>query len=768
MRRWTVTAAAAFLLIGCTSPLRFKGTPEGNQTAPNLDEAGSVHISVIAVTPWNEIKTKLRPNLQIDTKTLREQAIPVTFTVLDKYLEILRLQAALAPGTVKTTSISSTAVETGKDDIFKSSSTTTKAPGEPRATTVGESIAPGATAAGSVAGATAINSSLTARAMASFIQDVQALNAEVDAAAKRTGYVPYLMRIQVSVMPRRRHLGYDVYSNLSFFGYKGSFDPATGSALKRSATSGTPFIVPLLSSDSIETAQRSQSIEALKDVGIALDLIKGVGSAGIAAGSQRDRQQALQGLDVNSVLTMGRISDNTLRVRFGAAFDPGGGFAVHPRTNTISVLVFFPKDAQLSRVVSRNSWTHVLDGTVLEPGEQTYESRLQAIASQWTNLGLSINQLKAVDELALEGNYAAFEGEMDKTLAAFCRKPLDNTGTGARHDNCPADPKGAYQHALMTSGREGERERTYAYVWAHLLSVLPGGRFSTTVVDLPSLNAECPVGLQLAAYAEDDKGLAVVLGGGRELAGSELESAIHWAYMAVPPKPKTVELSTSAVSKQRSLRSTAAGIADIGKPVPTGFVTPLMATGVSVSEDRKTTTLAFASNGIEPLPNSAASTLQPVAVELHGCRPNKQIPIAIQGLSPLWNENSQLYLLGARIPKKEKNDTKDDAPDVVLSASATNLVLIKKMAKARIIVNLGEKPKTAFALRAVGADITAGATAENVTRRADGAYLVNASGTIDLTIDNLHANQSFDLELRPVDEKNKLGAPVRRLTFTAR
>ena len=774
MMRRTMAMTAAVLLLGCSS-LSFKTTPEGNQRAENLADAGSVHVAVLAVTPWDEIKSKLRPNLQIDHKTLREQSIPITFSMLDKYLDILRLQVALAPTTVKTSTSSTTVTETGKEDATKTQSTTATAPGEARSTSAGAALAAGAAPAATASAVSAINSSLTARAMASFVQDVQALNAEVDSAAKRTGYTPYLMRIQVSVMPRRRHLGYDVYSNLSFFGYSGSFDSASGDAGRRVSTNGTPFIVPLLSSDSIETAQRSQSIEALRDVGIALDLIKGFGSAGAAFGSQTDRQQALQGLDVNSVLTLGRLSDNTLRVRLGAAFDPGGGFAVHPRTNTISVLVFFPTQAHQSRIVSRNSWVHVIDGTSLDQTDESYDKRLQPIASQWRNLGMTVDRLKEIDELPLEGNYEDFEKQMDVTLQEYCKSRENPTLFADPRKVCVSAAKGGANttHRLFMAGKDSERERAYSYIWSHLLSILPGSRFSTTVVDLPTPNPQCPLGSQLAAYMEDEKGVSVALRGGAELAASKLQAAMHWAYLpALEAQPSPAAAARGGRAAVKGNVKGAVAAQRIAAMLPSSrSLSALMASDVSVSEDGKVATMAFSSSRIEPLPGADAARMTPVAVEIHGCKPNQQTSAQLPGFVPLWADGTkrQWYLLNARIPKKEKDDAADKGAGMTLSTSALSLVLDKKnSARTTVTVDLGEKPKTAFALTAVGAVIQAAAPADSVTRRKDGGYSVGASGPVDLTFINLLPNQSVDLELRPVDEKDKLGAPVKRLTLVAR
>lgn len=788
MKKISLCTLALSMLVGCSSGgLRFKDTPEGNQSVANVDEAGSVHVAIIAVTPWENIKAKLRPNLQIDEKDLRSQSIPVTFALLDKYLDILRLQAAIAPTTVKTTSTSTSTGETGKDSVNKSDTTTTTGPGEPRKTEVAPVLASGSAPSLTASGAGAINSSLTARAMASYVQDIQALNAEVDGAANRTGYEPYLVRVQVSVMPRRRHLGYDVYSNLSFFGYKGRFDSQTGEAVERESTKGTPFVVPLLSSDSVETAQRSQSLEALRDVGVALDLVKGFGSVGASANSQKDRQQALQGLDVNSVLTMGRLSDNTLRVRFGAAFDPGGGYSTHPRTNTISVLVFFPKNAELSRVVSRTSWMHVLDGTVLERSQQHYVDRLKPIEAQWNNLGLSIERLMAIDEFPLEGNYQGFTAEMDATLSTYC-KPSHGADAKSwkQPTNCTID-HGKVIHELNMPNRREEKERTYAYVWAHLLSVLPGSRFSSTVFDLPKVEPLCPVVSQLSAYVEDDKGITVALRGGRDLTNSNLRAAVHMNYTGVPNRPAAVaasrtsvieaHISPNSVSGKSTIRRDSESTAVQDAASRNVYAGALVASNAIVSDDRSSMTLSFATAGMEPTDGSKPTGIAPVAVEVAGCKVAKPAPLLPENfaLKRLFGEDSQFYILNAKIPKKanvdskEKPDAKDKATTVGLNATTNNLLLDKdSLATTTLTVDLGSDTKSQLALTAVGAVIKSALPAGSLTRRSDGSYLVKGSGPVDITLANVLSNQDVDIELRAIDEKNKLGPLVKKLTLNAR
>lgn len=754
MKRMAVVFTTMALLFGCSSLKQgFSDVPEGNQSVSSLEEAGSVHVAVLAITPWNDIKAKLRPNLQVDSKTLRDQAIPVTYSLLDKYLDILRIQAALAPTTVKTTSTSTTHSETGQDNTSTVDTTTARAPGTARTTSLPAALeAEGTVGTTTSPTITAINSSLTARAMASFTQDVQALNAEVDSAARRTGYDPYLVRIQISVMPRRRHLGYDVYSNLSFFSYEGKFDAETGAAEPRKPNMGTPFIVPLLSSDSVETAQRTQSIEVLRDVGVALDLIRGFGSAGIAAASQRDRQQALQGLDVNSVLTLGRLADNTMRVRLGAAFDPGGGYAVHPRTNTISVLVFFPKKAQQTRVVARSSWTHVVDGSILEHDQQGYDERLQPIAKQWEDLGLTVDRLKEIDEMPVEGNYEKFASKMDEIIQAYCqREPLPSD-----HKQCD---KATRTHVLRRSDNSAERERKYAYVWAHLLSVLPGSRFSTSIVDLPKPSPpSCPLGIQLTTYTEDETGIGISLRGGKGLASAELISAVHLGYVPVPPTPAAGTKAKGAIPKPMPAAAAA---------VPK-YAGALVSSGVSVGDEGTSAQLSFPMSGLTPVAWTGETGVVPVIVEVSGCQPGVQPAVPSGWETRRLYANSQLYSISAKLVKAREPAT-DKPVEASLAATASNLVIgANGVGTTSITVRLAGTPAKPYALAAVGGVISQAAPAAGVTRRADGAFALSGSGVVELTLSNLVDNQTVQLELRPIDDKDQMGAPIKTLSLTAR
>lgn len=742
--------AAAVVLVGCGSNgLRFKEVPEGNATAASLDEAGSVHVSVISVMPWADVREKLRPKLMADEATARAQAVPITFAMLDRYLDILRLRASITPNTVKTTEMTTFKSATGQEDSETVDRTTTKAPGTPRDTAVPDPLAAGSKAGDLAAAASGINSSLSARAVASYIQEIQALNSEVDHAAQRTNMDPYLMRVQVSVMPLRRHLGYDVYSNLSFFAYS-----EAGST--RTPAEYAPFVVPLLSSDSIETAQRNQNIEAIRDIGIALDLIKGFGSVGAGFGSQRDRQQALAGLDVNSVMTMGRLADNTLRVRFGAANDAGGGYVTHPRTNTISVLVYLPRTANKMRVVSRQNWVHAVDGTPLERNQVAYYKRLDDIADGSKELGVSSKRLQLLDEYALTGNFKAFDTELRNDYQAWCSKlPTEPERRKFVEDSCPKERIAAHDLEL---------ERKVSYIWSQLLSLLPGSRLSTTVLDIPQLRPVCPPGVQLAAYQEDDSGVTVTLLGGRDLSKDKLRAVLH-----LGKQPALTPAAASAPAKQQKRPAAAAAAPAAAAPTaaaqPAEYVGALMASSVDVGATRNQAKMAFSTKGLEAMPWSAGA-MQPLAVELSGCAPNApatsqpSAPYALVQRAFAAEADSQVYLLRARLAKEEKPK---DKFTVTLAARSPSVVADKNNAGSiDIVVDMDKEDAATYAVGVTGADLKSVTPVESVQARGDGTWQIKQAGRLTLALANLVPNQSLDLEVRSVDKSNKTGGAVRK------
>jgi hypothetical protein len=108
---------------------------------------------------------------------------------------------------------------------------------------------------------------------------------------------------------------------------------------------------------------------------------------GISADLERQLEQlkSLLGRDFNSLLTVARVSDNTLRVRLGAQ-SAASGYAMVPRTHNITILLLIPDcDAQpVARIVAKSEVVDIETGVPLKARTQEEADRaLHSVLQTW-------------------------------------------------------------------------------------------------------------------------------------------------------------------------------------------------------------------------------------------------------------------------------------------------------------------------------------------------------------------------------------------------
>ncbi|MFT3803842.1 MAG: hypothetical protein QM766_21835 [Burkholderiaceae bacterium] len=503
---------AAFLLVlaGC-GPTKKAAPDEGNRTAKSIDRAASLHTSITSVTPWNDIKDKLAPGFELKAPDALSKSIPTTLVRLDRVLDILRFQLALTAPITKESSTTTRTSETGKDDSTKSESKTEKSsPDLPGATPPTGLTATSPTF--QTPPDTPADVLLQYQAAASLLRDVAVLNTEIENVSRRTGQEAFLTRIQVSVMPLSRGLGYDVYANLTMFTSDGSFDQKTGARTPGSMQPIAPLVIPILSTDSLQATRRVNSSTAKREIGLALNILKGIGAAGASLGNENENENEAAGADLESVVTVGRLSDNTIRIRMGADPMPGGGYGMVPRTFNISAVVFVPRKAKQLLYVSRLSMHHVKDGSELTAKRSpSYDEGLKAIVrGSRTNFPYMSEELlkNHLDDYAFHGDF----GEFERHLRPYARPGITDL----------------------------ELRREIMYKWAELIALNRQSRYASSLVDLPWPSPlRWPARDQLVAYTSTDKGVTVSLGN-----GDNLRAQVVTATLAVkkclpePPAPK--------------------------------------------------------------------------------------------------------------------------------------------------------------------------------------------------------------------------------------
>ncbi|MCP4373185.1 MAG: DUF1573 domain-containing protein, partial [Deltaproteobacteria bacterium] len=124
-------------------------------------------------------------------------------------------------------------------------------------------------------------------------------------------------------------------------------------------------IIPLLVTDNIESMIHSRSTDRLRKYAMALSfMFKGV-SGNLDLQKYSEDLQTLLGSDLNSLLTVARVSDNTLRVRLGAMHQGGIQYSMVPRNHNITLLVLVPKGVRNVRVATKSTMVDAISGKSL-------------------------------------------------------------------------------------------------------------------------------------------------------------------------------------------------------------------------------------------------------------------------------------------------------------------------------------------------------------------------------------------------------------------
>lgn len=445
---------ACFLLAaGCGAVMRAR--PEVPRAATQ-EEAGSVHFAVLSVGRWDEFVDALQPEFDLTPEGALERVLAPTRISArhDEDRVALRIAAgadAEAPA------------PEGKDRH--------------------EAVLPDVTLH-----ADPMTQYWAATAL---YQEVQLLSRYLRHAAIRPGTVPYVVRMQLTLLPRRRRLPYDAYATLSFFpagkhdgpgwSVRGDGEPQPETA---EAPAPVPEVLPLLVTDNLEAGIAAASARSARELGLAAGG-KG-GSVGLAAGSSETERAA--GIDLNSLLTVARVTDNTLRVRLGALQQGSSQYAMVPRTHGITVLVMMPEGAKRLYVAVRTTMVDVDTGEQLpQRSEARVLELLQSLGAEYDVPAETLRELLRLAQRNEAGAFFATAGDLARA-----------------------------------------RE-----LWLDLVSIAAGGQRSAAVVDL-----EPPARPAAMALLPPDQGLLVDDDGARcvvtVVGGAHLERRNLRALLVVP------------------------------------------------------------------------------------------------------------------------------------------------------------------------------------------------------------------------------------------
>ncbi len=482
-------------------------------------DAGSVHFAVLAVGPWSEFAESLQPSFQIDEQSALDQVVPSTRALEESLLSVL--QASLGLTDVPSRVVDSTTTTTTPDAT--SERTVTEREASPlrsevrpdAAVVIADDRAVGLPRDSVLDQDVGIDPMMRYWAATALYQEVNLLNQYIRTAAIRDGFRPYVVRLQVTLMPAARNEPYDVYTTFSFFsrplpvagrgaggtGGPGAPETSLRGTIRGSSTASerlTPQIIPLMATDNLEATMHSRMVDNVRQLAGALFFMSGT-ATGALDGQQFSRdQQGVLGRDLNSLLTVARVSDNSLRVRLGASQQATSDYAMVPRNHNVTVLVMVPEGvADTIQIVSRTVLVDAKTGKELkERTSEEISAILERVRDRY-DLAADEKELLGLLAFAQHNDQRAYFAELERL----------------------AGPDRDFAHGTS--------------LWLDLVSLMAGSRYSATEFDLPPPVAYAGNGFSglpdQKALLLDDGVLhsTIVLRGGSSLKSSEVSAILE-------------------------------------------------------------------------------------------------------------------------------------------------------------------------------------------------------------------------------------------------
>lgn len=439
-------------------------------------EVGATHVSVLSIADWYSVRDNLKPNFtSLTGDAAIRQAVASTAAVEERLFD--SFAGSLRAG-LPTNSVTSV-----RKEVTDGEGKTTTTSERTQERNDGELPEGGAEADKATTIKNVLNerSNLVIDPMMKYLaatalkQEVELLNLYVQNAPVKDGYRAFVVRMQVSLLPRARNQPYDAYTTLSFLptGLIEVNNDDTGSSTengnnpqqmkllthvsnvtspeKTNDTSSTKAlagtknynakdsirIVPLLVTDNLEAVLRSGSYERIRQISASLTAVASGASIGADLDHRLAQVQQVLSTDLNSLMTVGRVADNAVCVRFGAQQIGHDAYSMVARTHNVTVLVVvkdevFEKiknNAAALQVVSRTEYVDASSGRSLKVDgiDETIERAHGMIKKYGTSTDNLLQQPEAIRQMLQLAAASDFDG-FAQTVDSFKDKELQKVG----------------------------------------------------------------------------------------------------------------------------------------------------------------------------------------------------------------------------------------------------------------------------------------------------------------------------------------------------
>lgn len=474
---------------------------------------GDISITPVMVAPWWEFRDRLQPKFKLDADELLAKALPKTLATTDRTFRgsSARTEVLLPNSNFDLSDIGG-GEGVGSGDGADASDR--KAADLPLLETPLGS-----------------DHMMLYQLSNALYQEIAMLNSYIMHTTVPDGYAPYVIRLNIGAMIYADDLEADMYSTISFFTGKPSFggDPTKSDEIPSAGV----LVVPMLVTDAIEAAQRQQSRERLID--IATRVSGGIGTVGgdISFAERYNRLQQLIGSDMNSVFQVSRASDNTIRVKMGASNSVPAGNRINNlnqelvgRTLPVTLLVLVPKD--YVNYIQSDDCEEPGVGAVLTAVQRTSfrNPKTGRLLRNKTDLGnkfLRVKDSEMVKVYGLESDFVKLYKNFNETENRF------ETYLGKIALAVADNDYQRFVEVLEWASTPG-LQRVAPVVWTTFVDIFADTDTSVTTISLseshtPALPLIPDEGTKLAVL-DDGKSLTVLIGGGKNLSASKIESRL--------------------------------------------------------------------------------------------------------------------------------------------------------------------------------------------------------------------------------------------------
>jgi len=515
---------AAVMLVACNSSEKDLFKPH---TVLSQPEAGLITLSEAVAVPWEDYISRLTTNFQLNEAQALEAVIPRTAILEDKILDSFAAGAQIGlrqrseSRTTTTTEgaegVSSTAERTDSSQPGVVPGAAPAAPGADRGASGLPGTPEGERKAENIQKVDAI---LAYTAASALFQEVQLLNRSVIDAALRRNMRPYVVRLQVGVQPFARNQPYDVFMNLGFFPPTQQVKSEDGKVIEKIRGNGVA-VVPLLVTDNLEGALRSSAVDNIRQLTLALSFLLPAAGGSVNLSKLREELRSVLATDINSLLTVGRVTENTISVRLGAAQQATARHAMLPRTHNISLVIMVPEEvfiendeaAKKVRVVAESVMRSVETGVALPQrgrGESISLVR-EVLVSQFSE-----DELPSVD-----GKFGDTICKLRKGQVLNCeREVIRSLLLNVFQNNF----KEFSETLAATDWLRGSGQS----LWIKIAETTHGNEFTATEIDLAAgRTSKAPLDTQAVFLTDDGKSLMTArLIGGHGLTPANLRGSL--------------------------------------------------------------------------------------------------------------------------------------------------------------------------------------------------------------------------------------------------